>query len=162
MNTSGQLVGERWRQRDATTYAKGRLAGALATQSWLAGRGLQVPPRATWEVSIALDVIDQTAPAAFTESKATRFHIAISSTEWGFYFCHQGRASWIRITDLPFVHERDDHALLFRVPPLRSLRSLVRTLEETYRIELRREHALIRSTIPGSEPAIWEWVLSDI
>ncbi len=154
---------ERWRHRDAlATYGKGQHAGALATGSWLSARGLLVPPRTPWAVSIALDVINWPAPTSFTEATDTRFHVAISSTEWGFYFCHGGRASWIRITDVPFVHERDDHALLLRVPPLRALGRLVRALEATYYVRFRREHAAIRSTIAGTEAAIWEWVLADL
>jgi hypothetical protein len=136
-----------------------RHAGALATASWLSARGLLVPPRTPWEVSIALDVVDERAPATFEDTTDTRFHIAIASTEWGFYFCHHSQASWIRVTELPFAHHRDDHGLLAKVPPLRDLGVLVRSLEETYRIRFRRGYAAIRSTIEGSEPAIRAWVV---
>jgi hypothetical protein len=154
------VVEERWKRGDVVvTYGKGRHAGALATASWLSARGLLVPPRTPWEVSIALDVVDERAPAMFVDTTDTRFHIAIASTEWGFYFCHHSRASWIRVTDLPYVHHRDDHALLAKVPPLRELGVLVRSLEETYRIRFRRGCAGIRSTIEGSEPAIRAWVV---
>jgi hypothetical protein len=163
MKTQAEVVGERWRHRDFVAIAgRGRHAGALATQSWLAARGLLVPTSTGWEVSIALDVRDEKAPAAFNDAVDTRFHLSLSATEWGFFLCQQGRASWIRVTDVPFVHERDDFALLFKTPPLRHLGALVRELETTYRIRFRREHASIRSTIAGSEPAIWEWVLADI
>jgi hypothetical protein len=144
------------------THGKGQHAGALATGSWLAARGLLVPSRTPWEVTIALDVVDRPAQAVFSEARDIRFHVAIASTEWGFYFCHLGRASWIRVTDVPFVHERDDHALRVRVPPLRALGRLVRSLEDTYHVRFRREHAAIRSTIAGAEPAIWAWVLADL
>jgi hypothetical protein len=161
--TTRVVVDERRPPREvAATHGKGPHAGMLATGSWLAARGLLVPPRTRWEVTIALDVVDRPAQAAFSEARDTRFHIAIASTEWGFYFCHHGRASWIRVTDVPFVHERDDHALLVRMPPLRALGRLVRSLEDTYCVRFRREHAAIRSTITGAEPAIWEWVLADL
>jgi hypothetical protein len=146
----------------AATYGKGPHAGALATGAWLAARGLVVPPRTRWEATIALDVVERPALSTFSEARDTRFHVAISSTEWGFYFCHYGRASWIRVTDVPSVHERDDHALLVRVPPLRALGRLVRSLEDTYCVRFRREHAAIRTTIAGAEPPIWEWVLADL
>jgi hypothetical protein len=162
MRSSSEAL-ERWRQQDvAAVYSKGRYAGALATASWLSSRGLLVPPRKPWEVSIAIDVVDERAPSVFSEDKDTRFHIAIGSGEWGFFFCHYGLASWIRVIDVPFVHERDEFNLLARVPPLRGLGSLMRTLEEKYRFRFRREHAAIRSTISSSEPAIWEWVLADL
>jgi len=157
MKTSLRVVDERWRHRDVVaTYAKGRHAGALGTAAWLSGRGLLVPPRTEWEVSIELDAIDGEAPAAAD----TRFHIALSSREWGFYFCHQNRASWIRVTDVPFVQERDDFMLLVKVPPLRDLGSLLRSLERTYCVRFPREHAAIRTTIPGSEPVIREWLVT--
>ena len=66
---------------------------------------------------------------------AARFHLAISSTEWGFVLCHAGWTSWIRVTDVPFVHERDDFRLLNQVPPLRDMGSLVQLVEDRYDIE---------------------------
>jgi hypothetical protein len=154
------VVEERWKHGDVVaTYGKGRHAGALATASWLSARGLLMPPRIPWEVSIALDIVDESAPSRFVDATDTRFHVAIASTEWGFFFCHHSRASWIRVTDVPFAHERDDYMLLLQVPPLRELGRLVRSLEETYRIRFRRGYAAIRSSIPGSEAAIRAWVV---
>ena len=153
-------VDERWRHRDVVaTYGKGPSAGALATATWLSERGLLVEPRTSWSVSISLDVVDSRAPAAFADAIDTRLHIAIASTEWGFFFCHHSRASWIRVLDVPFVHERDDFGLRGRVPPLRDLGVLLRALEGPHRIRFRREHASIRSTIQDAEPAVREWLL---
>ena len=150
---------DRWRYRDlAATHGQGPDAGALAAASWLAARGLLVPARTRWAVSIVLDVADEVAPESQADAVETRLHIAIASGEWGFYFCYLDRASWIRITDVPSIHQRDDFALLFKVPPLRELGKLVRWLEETYGIRFRRDRAVIRSTIEGAEPAIREWV----
>lgn len=154
------VVDERWKHRDVVaTYGKGHHAGALATASWLSARGLLVPPRAPWEVSIALDIVDERAPEEFEDTADTRFHIAIASTEWGFFFCHHSRASWIRVTELPFVHQRDDFVLIGQVPPLRELGKLVRSLEETYHLRFRRGYAAIRSTIEDAEPAVRAWVI---
>jgi hypothetical protein len=161
MKSSLRTLDERWKHPNiVATYGKGRHAGALATAVWLSARGLLVPPRTEWELSIVLDVADEHAPPGFADAMDTRLHVAIASTEWGFYFCHRGRASWIRITDVPCVQERDDFALLSSVPPLRELGRLVRSLEEKYRIHFRRTRAGIHSTLGGSEPAIREWVLT--
>jgi len=161
MKMPARKLDERRRHGDlVATYGKGRHAGALATAVWLSARGLLVPPRTEWELSIALDVLDEQAPARFAEATDTRFHISISSIEWGFFFCHGSRASWIRVTEVPFVHERDDFSLMARTPPLRDLGSLVRSLEETHRIRFRRDRAAIRSSLPSSEPAIREWVVA--
>jgi len=167
-------VDERWRRRDVmVSYRNGRSAGALATASWLSERGLWISPRTPWDVSISLghsrdssrdnsrdssrdssrEVVGAPLPA--TE---TRLRIAVASTEWGFCFCHRSGASWIRVIDVPSVHERDDFALRARVPPLRELGLLVRALEARHRIRFRREHAEIRSTVPDSEAAIRAWV----
>src|SRR5688572_18256082 len=154
------VVRERWKHGGGVaTYAKGLSAGALATESWLSARGLYVPPRTPWEVSISLDIVDESTPTNFVEIADTRLRVTIASTEWGFSFCHHSRASWIRVTDVPFVHERDDYLLLAQVPPLRELGRLVRSLEETYRIRFRRGYAMIRSTIGGAEPVIRAWVV---
>lgn len=143
----------------STSHARTRSAGELAAIAWLSACGL-VPPSmgALWEVAISLDVIDERASTKFADTIDTRFHIAIASTEWGLYFCHHSRASWIRVTDLPFVHERDDYLLLPHVPPLRDLGRLVRSLETRYRIRFRRQHAAIRSTLPNAEDNIRRWV----
>ena len=163
MKTSTRAVAERWKYRDlVATYGQGRPAGALATAAWLSARGLLVPARTEWELSIVLGLPGELEPPALADGADTRLHIAISSAEWGFYFCHHDRASWIRVTDVPFIHQRDDFALLFKVPPLRELGSLVRALEETYSVSFCRESAAIRSTIRGSAPAIREWVTTAI
>lgn len=155
---SALTVDERWRRRDVmASYGKGRSAGALATAIWLSERRLWVSPSTPWDVSIALDVagVHASTTAAAID---TRLRISIASTEWGFFFCHHSGASWIRVIDVPFVHERDDFALRGRVPPLRDLGLLVRALEARHRLRFRRDHAAIRSTVPESEAAIREWV----
>jgi hypothetical protein len=160
MKSMLRALDERWKHRDGVaTYGMGRHAGALATAVWASARGLLVPPRTEWELSIALDVVDAHVSPWFAETTDTRFHIAIASIEWGFYFCHHSRVSWIRVTDVPFVHERDDFSLLPRTPPLRELGTLVRALEERHRIRFRREHAAIRASLPNAEHAVREWVV---
>jgi len=128
--------------------------GPLAAAAWLAARELSTrDPR--WSVDIVLDA----APAATFEphDASTRFHIEIYSEEWGYSFRHQRRTSWIRVTDIPFVHGRDDHQLLIDTPKLREIGKLVRTLERRYRIALRQHPPLIRTSLPNAEAVIRGW-----
>jgi hypothetical protein len=138
-------------------FSRQRHAGALAAGAWLAARGLARPPGG-WDVAIAVEVFDRPASPSLTNPAEARFELAISSTEWGFLFCHRGRLSWIRVTDVPYVHDRDDHELLRRVPPLRDVGSLVRSVEHRSAINFRRQHASISTNLPGAEPAIRAWV----
>ncbi|MEO8705434.1 MAG: hypothetical protein ABI867_35715 [Kofleriaceae bacterium] len=139
-----------------------RSAGALAAGVWLQGRGLAITAPKRWDVSVMLGVVDHLPPRSFRETHDTRFHISISADEWGFYFCHRARVSWLRITDLPFVNERDDFNLLGRVPALRDLGPLVQELEEEHRITFRRTLSAIRTNLPGAEDTIRLWVAASI
>jgi hypothetical protein len=139
-------------------FSQQRHAGALASQAWLTARGLQPPIGAAWDIAIALEVFDRPASPSLTNPAASRFHLAISSTEWGFLFCHRGRISWIRVTDVPYVHDRDEHALLRRVPALRDVGTLIRTIERTSAIHFRRNHASVCTSLDGAEPAIRTWI----
>src|SRR5215831_84182 len=103
-------------------------AGALAASAWLNERSL-LAPASRWHVEVALDVRDGPALAEFDEHLDTRFHVAIYSEEWGFFFCHGGRASWIRVTDVVFVHVRDDFRLLTQTPALKDIGLMMRRLE---------------------------------
>lgn len=101
------------------------------------------------------------APARvdFDERVDSRFHIDIYAVEWGFFFCHGGRASWIRVTDIPFVHGRDDFQLLSSVVTLPDIGSMLRTVEARHGLVFQRKHALVRTNLPStSEPAIRRWI----
>jgi hypothetical protein len=111
-----------------------------------------------WHVEISLDVRDAPAAPVFDDRRDTRFRIEIYSQEWGVFFCHQGRASWIRVTDIPFVHGRDDFQLLQELPSLDQIGLLVRSVEGKHAIAFRREHALIRTNVPSAEFALQLWV----
>src|ERR1700755_2434276 len=100
--------------------------GATAAVQWLAHRRLSSTGVLRWHVEIALDVVDGPAPTEFDERTATRFHIDIYSEEWGVFFCHAGRSSWVRITDIAFVHGRDDFGLLAAMPMLKDIGALLR------------------------------------
>ncbi|MDB4959733.1 MAG: hypothetical protein JWO36_7302 [Myxococcales bacterium] len=94
------------------------------------------------------------------DSPETRFQLNIYSEEWGYFFCHDGRTSWIRVTDIPFVHGRDDHHLLTATPPLREIGALIRKLETKLSIQLDRKQAAIRTDIVGADVAVALWVAS--
>jgi hypothetical protein len=131
--------------------------GSHAAFEWLAARKVAAPPT-RWHVAIGLDVRDEPAQASFDELTDSRFHIEIYSEEWGFFFCHGGRASWIRITDQPFVHVRDDYGLLAATTSLDHIGTLLRSLEAKHSLQFRREHAYVNTNLVTAEPAIRAWI----
>jgi hypothetical protein len=132
--------------------------GALAASQWVRDRQIPTASGQRWHIEIALDVGDATPSVDYDEKSATRFHLDIYSEEWGHYFCHAGRSSWIRVTDLAFVHGKDDHHLLGLTPSLRDVGQLIRHLEHKYAIRFRRDLALIRTNLANAEHAIRQWV----
>lgn len=133
-------------------------AGALAAAAWLRSRGTTPPTTTRWHVEITLDVVDRRPPTEFDDRTATRFHLDIYSEEWGVYFCHAALSSWIRVTDIAFVHGRDEHQLLARMPPLQDIGTLLRQLEQEHGVRFQRHHASIATNLPNIEPAIRSWV----
>ena len=133
--------------------------GVIATAAWLAARELY-PRDPKWFVEIALAV--ETAPPSpdFDEQTATRFLIEIYAEEWGLRFVHGGRASWIRVTDVPFVHGRDDHELLRSVTRLTNIGAVIAKVERQYSIQFNRNAPAIQTTLIGAEPVIADWVRS--
>jgi hypothetical protein len=135
--------------------------GAQATTGWLQARNVSTPPSTLrWHVEIAMSTNDSSPPVDYDEATATRFHLDLYSEEWGLFFCHLGKASWIRITDLAFVHGRDEYGLLPIVPPLRDVGTLIRELERRNGIRFQRKHASIRTNLANAEPAIRNWLAS--
>lgn len=132
--------------------------GAQSAARWLSDRGIPITPGQRWHIEIALDVVDVPAPVDYDEKSATRFHLDIYSEEWGHYFCHGGRCSWIRVTDLAFVHGKDEHHLLGLTPSLRDIGQLLRHLEQKFAIRFRRDLARIRTNLPGVEHKIRQWL----
>jgi len=134
--------------------------GIRAAAGWLADRGIQSPTLKRWHVEISLATVDVPAPVNYDDRVDTRFHIDIYSEEWGFFFAHRGKASWIRITDIPFVHGRDDFRLLAQTPALPDIGALLRTLETTHQLQFHRKFALVRTNVAGAESAVRRWVES--
>ena len=107
---------------------------------------------------MSLGVRDAPALVEVDEVIDTSFRIEVFSEEWGIFFCHLGQASWIRVTDVAFVHGRDDFHLLPLMPPLKDLGTLLRTIERTYGIRFRREHGSVRTNVPRAEAAARQWL----
>lgn len=137
----------------------GPSVGSEASAGWLRLRSISTPPTTLrWHVEIAMGLEPSPPPPDFDESRTSRFHIDIYSEEWGVFFCHAGRASWIRVTDLAFVHGRDEHGLLGIVPSLRDISLLLRELERRYDLQFQRSHAAIRTNLANGEAQIRAWL----
>ena len=160
MSLRARMLAGNWNEPRAAGSHAGATAGQLASEAWLHQRGLTAPTAHSWHVEVTLDVRDAPAQRDFDDRKDTRFRIEIYSIEWGFFFCHGGHSSWIRVTDIPVVHGRDDFRLLAMMPPLKDIGGLLRRLEKQHAIAFRREHAYIRTNVPSAEPAIRLWVQS--
>jgi hypothetical protein len=132
--------------------------GALAADHWIRNFTATPPTTTRWHVEIALDVVTTRAPSEWDETTSTRFHLDIYAEEWGFYVCHVGQSSWIRVTDVPFVHGRDDFKLLPWTPALSDIGRLLHHVEQTHSIRFQREHATIRTNVAGIEPSVRSWI----
>lgn len=119
--------------------------GRHEAASWLDALGLKPAPR--WHVEVSLDA-----------GASTKFHLNVYAEEWGFAFHHARRSSWIRVTDIPFVHGRDDFGLIAQVPELLSLGGFIVGLEHEHGFRLGRSNAAIRSNITGSAPVVRRWL----
>ena len=131
--------------------------GALAAAAWLNARDLRTAAL-RWYVEIALDIGDHPASFRLDDRTDTRFRIDIYAQEWGYVFCHGGHTSWIRVTDIAFVHGSDEFGLLAQTPRLDELGKLLRELERQHGIAFRRELAAVRSDLPNAERAIRRWI----
>ena len=119
--------------------------GAEAADHWLRALGLPVEPR--WYVETSIPAGD------------SRFDLNVYAEEWGFAFHHAGRGSWIRVTDVPFVHGRDDFGLLARVPDLLAIHGLIAELERANAIVFQRDAANVRSSVRDVEGVIRDWLV---
>ena len=124
----------------------GTNTGALSAAAWCVARDI-IPHVAVWSVDICLEA----APAE------TRFSVEIFNDEWGYQFHCGDRASWIRVTDIAFVHGRDDFKLLRRTPRLENLGTLVRAFEAEHEVAFDRARPVVQSTLGGIEQ-ITAWI----
>lgn len=123
--------------------------GAEAADRWLLSLGL--PPISRWHAEITM-----------SGGADTTFELNIYAEEWGFAFRHDGRASWIRVTDIPFVHGRDELQLLPRTPDLLAINLLAAELESEHGVTLQRQNAIIRTNIPNASEIVREWLVQPL
>lgn len=123
--------------------------GAEASERWLRALGLPAVPR--WHAEIAIH-----------SEAGTTFELNIYAEEWGFAFRHGGRTSWIRVTDIPFVHGFDEFDLLARTPDLLGIGVLVGELEDAHGLALRRGDAAIRTNLPNAIDTIVDWLVQPL
>jgi hypothetical protein len=137
-------------------------AGALASSTWLASRALSAPPDRRWHVEIALSTSTERAPVVTEHdgTAATSFHLDIYAEEWGFHVEAQGQSSWIRVTDIAFVHGRDDFRLMAVCPPLEDIGVLLRRFEQQHEVRFQRQHAAVTTNLNGAESTLRSWILS--
>ncbi len=119
--------------------------GRAEAAAWLDALGLRPVPR--WHIEVVLDA-----------GPSTKLALNIYAEEWGFAFHHARRSSWIRVTDIAFVHGRDDFGLITRMPPLLALGMFAANLETEYDIELARSRAIIRSNLSGATSVVRRWL----
>lgn len=122
-------------------------AGALAAAKWLRHLGLTPPQRGSWRADLELNA-----------GSSTRFSIEVGHVEWGFLFAHAARSSWIRVTDVPFIHDTDDYLLFDQTPPLQSIGLLIRRLERDHQISFRRSNPSVQTDLPGLVPEAMRWL----
>ncbi|HTL32953.1 MAG TPA: hypothetical protein VL326_07505 [Kofleriaceae bacterium] len=140
-----QVIAERVLLNSAGTSTT--CAGALAAATWLRSLGLTPPYSGTWRADLELNA-----------GASTRFSIEIGHVEWGFLFAHAGLSSWIRVTSVPFVQDRDEYDLLEQTPPLQKLGVLIRRLERDYQFTFRRSNPSVQTDLPGLVPEAMRWL----
>src|SRR5438045_2501545 len=126
------------RAPSASSGENSSTAGMLAARAWLSARGVLSAGLSRWHADILLDVVDHPAREPFDDRIDTRFRIEIYAEEWGFFFCHAGLASWIRVTDIRFGHGRDDYGLLAGTPALKAIDRLLRSVDPRHALRFRR------------------------
>src|SRR6266699_1728272 len=119
--------------------------GAESSAKWLAILGLE--PVARWYAEIVI---------AQAES---RFCLNVYAEEWGYALHHDGRDSWIRVTDIPFVHGRDDFSLLDHTPDLTDVGALIARIEKAHGLELARRDAEVRTNLANAAEVIRAWLV---
>lgn len=140
---------------DARAGSSSVTAGALAADTWLRARGA-TPTGFRWHVEITLEAATKAAPNKLLAD--TQLRLEIYSDEWGVYFAHAGHASWVRVTDVAFVHGRDDFGLLHVLPPLKNIGQLVRQLEGIHRIRFRLEQPVVNTDVANIEADARTWI----
>jgi hypothetical protein len=123
--------------------------GASESARWLEERGLDTSRVTRWFVEITMETNDL-APS--------KFELNIYPEEWGFILRSGPRVSSLRVTDVPFVHGRDDHHLLDRVTSLDRIGELVARIESEQEIKFQRRDAVVRSNLVRASSVVRSWL----
>ncbi len=126
--------------------------GAQASAAWLEARGLASGRVPHWYVEVELRC----------EDPGTVVDINVYPEEWGYVVRHAGRVSSVRITDVPFVHGRDEHRLLGTTPTLDRIGELLGNLEIRFDVSFERARATVRSNLPRAIPIVRLWLAGAI
>jgi hypothetical protein len=130
--------------------------GSVDSADWLRARGITTG-NLHWFVEVALGTEEESSFDTWL-AVDTRFHVYIYPAEWGYLFCHDGRASWIRVADRAYVHHRDDYSLVGSTPPLRDISELACSLERRHRMAFQRDRVQIRTNLSDIETSVRGWV----
>jgi hypothetical protein len=133
--------------------------GARESAEWLARLGIS-PTKPKWYAEAYLDVVDGPASQVYMGTTDSRFHLRVYADEWGLLFIHKGKTSHIRRTDHDFINGEDGHALLKKMPDLADVATFIARLEKKHGLSFHREHAWLRTNLPGGKQALREWLLS--
>jgi hypothetical protein len=124
--------------------------GARESVAWLEDRGLDSRSTPQWYVEVTL-----VAPDADRE---VSFELNIYPEEWGYILRVDARVSSIRITDVAFVHGRDDHQLLALTPALPRIGDLIALIETRKIVAFRRRQAVVRSNLTRAASVVRTWL----
>lgn len=123
--------------------------GARAAAAWTAQLGLDVNGTPHWYVEIGLP----------TDTADTQLDLNIYPEEWGIVFRRGNRVSSIRVTDVAFVHGKDDHGLLTGFPELARFDELLATLERRYDLVFQRTQPAVRSNLRRAVAGVRAWLI---
>jgi hypothetical protein len=124
--------------------------GARATAAWLEERGLDPHNTPRWYVEVTLEALDA--------ARDVRFELNIYPEEWGYILRVGPRVSSIRITDVAFVHGKDDHQLLSLTPELAKIGDLIALIETRRMVAFRRTRATVRSNLTRAASVVRAWL----
>jgi hypothetical protein len=123
--------------------------GSQAAAAWAAQVGLDVAGTPHWYVEIELH----------TDPVEAQLDLNIYPEEWGVVFRRGNRVSSIRVTDVPFVHGKDDHGLLTGLPELARFDELLAMLERRYDVVFQRTHPAVRSNLRRALASVRPWLV---
>lgn len=123
--------------------------GARESTAWLALRGLDALHVPAWYVHVTLHGI----PAGTLD-------LEVFPHEWCYAFELAGCTSTLRVTDIEFVHGRDDHNLLGEAPSLDRFLDFVARLEQRHAVRFDRTTALVHSNLTRAAPIVRAWLNS--